>query len=91
MKQTKPKPSDKELDQALLSHYKANSQRLHQIAANVWQYGEEGDDTVDCVFRKMFDVTWDTAFYDGEDEPCAPDLQSSASVETLMKMFGMKS
>jgi hypothetical protein len=51
MKQTKPKPADKELDQALLSHYKANSQRLHQIAANVWQYGEEGDDTVDCVFR----------------------------------------
>ena len=41
--------------------------------------------------RKMFDVTWDTAFYDGEDGPCAPDFQSSASVETLMKVFGMKS
>jgi hypothetical protein len=41
--------------------------------------------------RKMFNVTWDAAFHDGEDEPCAPDLQSSASVETLMKMFGMKS
>jgi hypothetical protein len=41
--------------------------------------------------RKMFDATWDTAFYDGEHEPCAPKEQSSASVETLMKMFGMKS
>ena len=51
MKQTKPTKASKELDEVLLSHYKANSHKLHQIAANVWQYGEEGDDTVDCVFR----------------------------------------
>jgi hypothetical protein len=38
----------------------------------------------------MFDVTWDTAFYDGEEEPFSPKEHSSASVETLMKMFGMK-
>jgi hypothetical protein len=39
--------------------------------------------------RKMFNTTWDTAFYDGEEEPCAPKEHSSASVETFMKMFGM--
>jgi hypothetical protein len=47
----------------------------------------------------MFDATWDTAFYDGEDEPCLksesqikPDFTNApnSSVETLMKMFGMK-
>jgi hypothetical protein len=49
--------------------------------------------------RKMFDVTWDTAFYDGEDEPCLESesqvkpgfTNATNSVETLMKMFGMKS
>jgi hypothetical protein len=39
--------------------------------------------------RKMFNTTWDTAFYDGEEEPCAPKENSSASVETFKKMFGM--
>jgi hypothetical protein len=56
------------------------------------KFAEDGEVTLTARgLRKMFDVTWDTAFYDGEDEPGAPDLQSSASVETLMKMFGMKS
>jgi hypothetical protein len=55
------------------------------------KFAEDGEVTLTAKgLRKMFDVTWDTAFYDGEDEPCAPDLQGSASVETLMKMFGMK-
>jgi hypothetical protein len=40
--------------------------------------------------RKMFNTTWDTAFYDGEEEPCAPKEHSSASVETFKKMFGMR-
>jgi hypothetical protein len=56
------------------------------------KFAEDGEITLTTKgLRKMFDTTWDTAFYDGEDEPCAPDLQGSASVETLMKMFGMKS
>jgi hypothetical protein len=46
----------------------------------------------------MFDTTWDTAFYDGEDEPCIksePQVKpgftnSSQSLEALMKIFGMK-
>jgi hypothetical protein len=63
----------------------------------------EGDGNVTMSargLRKMFDVTWDTAIYDGEDEPCLksesqvkPDFTNApnSSVETLMKMFGMKS
>jgi predicted nucleic-acid-binding Zn-ribbon protein len=55
------------------------------------KFAEEGEITLTTKgLRKMFDVTWDTAFYDGEDEPCSSKEQSSASVETLMKMFGMK-
>jgi predicted nucleic-acid-binding Zn-ribbon protein len=55
------------------------------------KFAEEGEITLTTKgLRKMFDVTWDTAFYDGEDEPCSPKEQSSASVETLMKVFGMK-
>jgi hypothetical protein len=53
----------------------------------------DGEGTVTMTaagLRKLFDTTWDTAFYDGEDEPCSQKEQSSASVETLMKMFGMK-
>jgi hypothetical protein len=51
MKQTKPKQTDNELDGVLLDQYRANNRKLNQIAANVWQYGKEGDDTVDCVLR----------------------------------------
>jgi hypothetical protein len=55
------------------------------------KFAEDGEITLTTKgLRKMFDVTWDTAFYDGEDEPCSPKEQPSASVETLMKMFGMK-
>jgi hypothetical protein len=39
--------------------------------------------------RKMFETTWEVAYYDGEEsEPVS--LESTASVEHLMKMFGMK-
>jgi hypothetical protein len=42
--------------------------------------------------RKMFDTTWDIAYFDGEEE-IDRDINynpSSASVNDLMKMFGMK-
>lgn len=42
--------------------------------------------------RKMFDTTWDIAYFDGEEE-IERDINynpSSASVNDLMKMFGMK-
>jgi hypothetical protein len=55
------------------------------------KFAEDGEVTLTARgLRKMFDTTWDTALYDGEDEPCSPKEQSSASVETLMKIFGMK-
>ena len=55
------------------------------------QFAEDGEITLTTRgLRKLFDTTWDAAFYGGEDEPCSPKEHSSASVETLMKMFGMK-
>jgi hypothetical protein len=55
------------------------------------KFAEDGEITLTTRgLRKMFDVTWDTAFYDGDEEPCAPKEYSSPSVETLMKAFGMK-
>jgi hypothetical protein len=50
MKQTKSKPT-RELDESLREYYKANSQRLHQIAAHVYEHAEGDEDTVDCVLR----------------------------------------
>jgi hypothetical protein len=39
--------------------------------------------------RKMFETTWEVAYYDGEEsEPVRPE--STACVEELMKVFGMK-
>ena len=46
--------------------------------------------------RKLFDTTWDTAYYDGEPEEnfvenSAPNFQQqSASVELLKSIFRMK-
>ena len=54
------------------------------------KFAEDGEVTLTARgLRKMFDTTWDTAFYDGEDETCSPKEHSSASVESLMKIFGM--
>jgi hypothetical protein len=37
----------------------------------------------------MFETTWEVAYYDGEEsEPVRPE--STANVEHLMKIFGMK-
>jgi hypothetical protein len=55
------------------------------------QFAEDGEITLTTKgLRKMFDVTWDTAFYDGEEEPCAPKEHGSPSVNALMEIFGMK-
>ena len=44
--------------------------------------------------RKLFDTTWDTAYWDGEEEsvekPEHNFQQSSASVDMLRSIFGMK-
>jgi hypothetical protein len=39
--------------------------------------------------RKLFDQTWDLAFYEGEDEIEAPPVNDSKAVDDLMKIFGM--
>jgi hypothetical protein len=43
--------------------------------------------------RKLFDTTWDIAMYDGEEEEeeePRPYHSSSASVDALKSIFGMK-
>ena len=41
--------------------------------------------------RKLFDTTWDTAMYDGEEESYQDDRPiRSAAVDELMSIFGMK-
>jgi hypothetical protein len=43
--------------------------------------------------RKLFDTTWDVAMYDGEEEgeeEPKPYHSSSASVDALKSIFGMK-
>lgn len=57
----------------------------------------EGDGNVTMSakgLRKFFDTTWDTAYYDGEDNLVENTGQSfqprSASVNDILSMFGMK-
>ena len=55
----------------------------------------EGNVTMSAKgLRKLFDTTWDTAYYDGEDEPVEKIgqnfQQGSASVNDILSMFGMK-
>jgi hypothetical protein len=44
--------------------------------------------------RKMFDTTWEIAMYDGDEEPVEKTSQnfqqSSANVDYLKSIFGMK-
>jgi hypothetical protein len=55
------------------------------------KFAEEGEITLTTRgLRKLFDTTWDEAFYNGDDEPYVPTGNESPSVETLMKAFGMK-
>lgn len=57
----------------------------------------EGDGNVTMSARglkKLFDTTWDTAYWDGEEEPVEKTSQNfqprSASINDLMSIFGMK-
>lgn len=55
----------------------------------------EGDGNVTMTargLRKMFDTTWDTAYFDGEEEPEGPYRrdQPNGNLEALKAMFGMK-
>ena len=50
----------------------------------------DGDGNVTMTARglkKLFDTTWDTALYDGEDEELMPE---NAGVEQLKRIFGFK-
>jgi hypothetical protein len=50
----------------------------------------DGDGNVTMTargLRKLFETTWDTAFYDGEDEESMP---TNASVEQLKHIFGFR-
>ena len=42
--------------------------------------------------RKMFETTWDVAYYNGEEEPDRPYQQGQpdGSLDALKSMFGMK-
>jgi hypothetical protein len=42
--------------------------------------------------RKLFDTTWEVAYFDGEEEPDGSYRrhQQNDQVEALKKMFGMK-
>ena len=43
--------------------------------------------------RKLFDTTWDTAYFDGEDELCEPEpvnSADSANLEALKNLFGFR-
>jgi hypothetical protein len=57
----------------------------------------EGDGNVTMSakgLRKLFDTTWDTAYYDGESEPVENTghsfQQDSQGLNHLMSIFGMK-
>ncbi len=57
----------------------------------------EGDGNVTMSakgLRKLFDTTWDTAYYDGESEPVEKTShnfqQRQPSINDLMSIFGMK-
>jgi hypothetical protein len=39
--------------------------------------------------RKLFDQTWDLAFYEGEDDHDPAPVTDSKGVDDLMKIFGM--
>jgi hypothetical protein len=51
MKQTKPKIQKELVDKVILNQYRRNNTTLLQIRANVYQFAEGDDDTVDCIFR----------------------------------------
>jgi hypothetical protein len=60
-------------------------------------FAKDGNVTMSAKgLRKLFDTTWDTAYYDGESEESfvensAPNFQQDqTSVEFLKSIFGMR-
>ena len=51
MKKNKPKIEKELVDKVILNQYRHNNTALLQIRANVYQFAEGDDDTVDCVLR----------------------------------------
>jgi len=52
----------------------------------------DGEGTVTMTaagLRKLFDTTWDVAFFDGEDEP-VERVPPSGNLDALKQIFGMK-
>lgn len=39
--------------------------------------------------RKMFETTWEVAFYDGEEEPTSKQ-PASGNIDALKQIFGMR-
>jgi hypothetical protein len=56
------------------------------------QFAQEGEITLTTKgLRKMFDVTWDTAYYEGEPEQeDYLDPDSATNLDLLKSIFGMK-
>ena len=55
----------------------------------------DGDGNVTMTargLRKLFDTTWDAAYFDGEEEPEGPYRrdQPNGNLDALKQMFGMK-
>ena len=51
----------------------------------------DGNVTLSCKgLRKLFDQTWDYAYYEGEGEDDVQFPSSSSTVNDLMSIFGMK-
>jgi len=50
----------------------------------------EGNVTLSAAgLRKMFETTWEIAFYDGEEEPTSKQA-ASPNIDALKHIFGMK-
>lgn len=55
----------------------------------------DGDGNVTMTargLRKMFETTWDVAYFNGEEKPDEPyrQEQSNCNLEALKQMFGMR-
>jgi hypothetical protein len=56
------------------------------------QFAKDGEITLTTKgLRKLFDTTWDTAYYDGEpeEEITFPQEEESEALNHLKKIFGM--
>jgi len=50
----------------------------------------EGNVTLSAAgLRKLFETTWEVAFYDGEEEPSSKQ-PASGNIDALKNIFGMK-